>query len=164
MSDHFSHIGQAARETGLSPPTIRYYEQIGLLPPPVRGENGYRLYSQDDLARLRFVRRARLLDLALEEIRDIMAYALDGRCGSLQQYLVSLLEAKIAEVDERIRELGSLRADLETFHRALAIQPQMSVNVSSGLADDARYAAPHDRRLAAPHNRSFCACLDKPGR
>jgi len=163
MSDHF-HIGQAAQETGLSPPTIRYYEQIGLLPPPVRGENGYRLYSQDDLARLRFVKRARLLDLPLEEIGDVMAYALDGCCGPLQEHLVSLLEAKIAEVDERIRELGSLRADLETFHHALASQPQIPVDVSSRSADDARHAAPHDRRPAVLPNRSFCACLDEPRR
>ena len=144
MSDHF-HIGQAAREIGLNPSTIRYYEQIELLRPPVRSENGYRLYSQDDLARLWFVKQARLLDLPLEEIRDLMAYALDGRCGPLQQHLISLLETKIAEVNERIRELGSLKADLETFHRVLAGRSQMPIDASRS-ADSA-----------------FCVCLDSQG-
>ena len=145
MSDYF-HIGRTAREIGLNPPTIRYYEQIGLLSPPTRSENGYRLYSQDDLAQLRFVKWARLLDLPLEEIREIMAHALDGRCGSLQQHLISLLETKIVEVSERICEFSRLKADLETLHRTLTDRPLMPVDASQ-----------------APDS-TFCACLDKPRR
>lgn len=145
MSDHF-HIGQAAQEIGLTPPTIRYYEQIGLLPPPVRGENGYRLYSPDDLARLRFVKGARLLDLPLEDLSDIMAYALDGHCGSLQEQLSSLLETKIAEVNERIRELNHLKTDLETLHRSLT-DPSPLPGDGSPVAGS-----------------TFCACLDQSKR
>lgn len=143
MTKHL-HISQAAQEIGISPPTLRYYEQIGLLPSPGRGDNGYRLYSPDDLASLRFVKRARLLDLSLEEIRDIMTYASGGCCESLQQHLVSLLEIKMAEVDARIQELSSLRADLETYHRTLTGQSPLSV------------ADPQQT------DSVFCACLDRP--
>jgi DNA-binding transcriptional MerR regulator len=145
MNHHFT-IGRAAQETGLSAPTIRYYEQTGLVPPPARGESGYRLYSQDDLTRLHFAKRARLLGLSLEEARDIMTYALDGCCGSLQQHLASLLEVKIAEAEERIRELSNLKADLEALHQSLADQSQRPVDVSQ------------------PTGSAFCACLDEPAR
>jgi len=145
MIHHF-HISRVAQEIGLNPPTIRYYEQIGLLPPPTRSENGYRLYSPDDLARLRFVKRARLLDLPLEEIGDIMAYALDGHCGPLQAQLVSLLETKMAEVNNKIRELNHLKADLKILHQALTDQTPTSTDVSPSP------------------DPGFCACLDKPKR
>ncbi|GIK38936.1 MAG: heavy metal-responsive transcriptional regulator [Anaerolineae bacterium] len=143
MPDHL-YIKQVAQEVGISPPTLRYYEQIGLLPSPHRGDNGYRLYSPDDLASLRFVKRAKLLDLSLEEIRDIITYASGGRCESLREYLVSLLETKLAGVDERIRELNSLRADLEIYHQTLTGQAPLPVADSQ------------------PTDAGFCTCLDTP--
>ncbi len=141
MSDYFL-ISEVSRETGLSPPTIRYYEQIGLLSPPVRGENGYRRYSPDDLERLLFVKRARFLNLSLEQIGEIMAHAVCGECGSLQQRLFSLLADKIAEVEERINQLTALKADLETYHQALATH-------LTATSDDSQHA-----------ESSFCSCLE----
>lgn len=143
MSDYVC-IGQAAHAAGLSPSTIRYYEGIDLLPPPSRTKAGYRLYSRDDLARLRFVKRAKLLGLSLDEIKDIATYAVDGHCGPLQHHLASLLEAKIAEVDERVRELCCLKEDLVAYHRTLA---QRSRPLARG--DDSV-------------NQAFCQCLDGP--
>jgi DNA-binding transcriptional MerR regulator len=124
MDNHF-RIGQVACIVGLSPSAIRYYEGIGLLPQPRRTATGYRLYSQDDVARLQFVKRAKLLGLSLDEIRDIVAYAVDGHCGPLQHHLSSILEAKIAEVEERIRELCCLKDDLVACHQMLARQSQV---------------------------------------
>jgi DNA-binding transcriptional MerR regulator len=83
------------------PVNHQIYEEVGLLPSPGRAENVYRLYSPDDLARLQLAKRAKFLGLSLNEIRDTATYAMDGRCGPLQHHLSSLLEAKIADLDER---------------------------------------------------------------
>ena len=64
-------IGELARQTGLSIKTIRYYESRGLLEQPPRTEGGYRLYGPEEVARLWFVQRAKLLGLTLEEIREL---------------------------------------------------------------------------------------------
>ena len=68
-NDRRLKIGELARQTGLSIKTIRYYESRGLLEKPPRTESGYRLYGPEEVARLRFVQRAKLLGLTLEEIR-----------------------------------------------------------------------------------------------
>jgi DNA-binding transcriptional MerR regulator len=71
-------IGELAHQTGLSIKTVRYYEQRGLLEQPPRTEGGYRLYGPEEVARLRFVQRAKLLGLPLEEIRELVGLA--ARC------------------------------------------------------------------------------------
>jgi DNA-binding transcriptional MerR regulator len=72
-------IGELARQTGLSIKTIRYYESRGLLEQLPRTEGGYRLYGPEEIARLRFVQRAKLLGLTLEEIRELVDLA--ARCN-----------------------------------------------------------------------------------
>ena len=64
-------IRQAGLETGLTPDTLRYYERIGLLGPVARNGGGQRRYSDTDIARLRFVRRAQAMDFSLEEISEL---------------------------------------------------------------------------------------------
>ena len=59
-------IGELSSQTGISTEAIRYYERIGLLPEPERAENGYRLYGEEDVERLRFIRSARSLDFSLD--------------------------------------------------------------------------------------------------
>jgi DNA-binding transcriptional MerR regulator len=113
-------IGQFARRAGLNPKTIRYYEEIGLLPPPPRNDVGYRLYSDQDLPRLRFVQRAKMLGLSLAEIKQLADYADDGCCDLLQEHLLTLVEKKLAEVDRRLAELAAFRDDLRRFHDELA--------------------------------------------
>lgn len=95
-------IGGLAPTAQLNPRTIRYYEGLGLLPRPQRSESGYRPYSSQDIGRLRLIKRARLLGLSLAEIKDIVAYAMDGRCAGLHRHLLSLLTAKMGEVDHRV--------------------------------------------------------------
>jgi MerR HTH family regulatory protein len=73
-------IGELARLSDLSIKTIRYYERRGLLAQPPRTEGGYRLYGPEEVARLRFVRRAKLLGLTLEEIRELVELA--ARCNN----------------------------------------------------------------------------------
>ena len=70
-------IGALSKRTGVKVPTIRYYEQIGLMPPVPRTESGRRSYGGDDLKRLGFIRHARNLGFEIEEIRQLIALAGD---------------------------------------------------------------------------------------
>ncbi len=113
-------IGGLAHTAQLNPRTIRYYEGLGLLPRPQRTESGYRLYSSQDVGRLQLIKRARLLGLSLAEIKDIVAYAMDGQCTGLHRHLLSLLTAKLDEVDHRVEEMLALRQELERYTHELS--------------------------------------------
>jgi DNA-binding transcriptional MerR regulator len=65
-------IDDLARQTGVATSTVRYHEEIGLLPPAARSENGYRVYTQTDVERLRFIQRAKVLDISIAVIREIL--------------------------------------------------------------------------------------------
>ena len=90
----------------------RYYEDIGLLPPPERAGNGYRIYDDRTLDRLAFIARARQLGCTLEEIADLGAAWDGGECGPLQDRLRTLVAAKLADAQRRIVELVQLTEDL----------------------------------------------------
>lgn len=107
-------IGQASSQTGLSKKTIRYYEEIGLIPPARRLPNGYRSYGDEDLERLRFIRSARALDFPLEDIEEILAFRDRGEPPCL--YVMKLMEEQIDGISQRIRELEQLRAELRRLH------------------------------------------------
>ena len=68
-------IGELSRQAGVPVETIRYYEKIGLMAKPERAENGYRYYRQEHLDRLLFIRRCRNLDMAQDEIRELIRLA-----------------------------------------------------------------------------------------
>ena len=103
-------IGELGERVGVNPKTIRYYEQIGLLPEPTRLPSGYRSYADDDVARLVFIKTAQRLGITLDEIREILALRDGGRrpCG----YVRGVLRQEVAELDQRIRELRRLRQEL----------------------------------------------------
>ncbi|MGH2534310.1 MAG: heavy metal-responsive transcriptional regulator [Thermomicrobiales bacterium] len=103
-------IGQLAREVGLNPKTLRYYEEIGLLAAARRTRSGYRLYDADALARLRFIVRAKSLGLSLNEIGTILAIRQHGECAC--QHVSDLLDQKLAEVEDRLRSLAAYRQQL----------------------------------------------------
>lgn len=111
-------IGQLAAELGLNPKTIRYYEQIGLLPDPARTEAGYRLYGADDRERLTFVLKARAIGLSLEEIGEILAVRRGGEEPC--QHVLGLLERKLTEVDRQISALRLFRGELVVLRAAAA--------------------------------------------
>lgn len=120
-------IGEIAGEIRLNPKTIRYYEGVGLLPKPQRSESGYRIYSGDDMERLRLIKRAKLLGLSLAEIKEIVRYAIDGRCGILEGRLLSLVEAKLGEIDQKIDDLVIFRDDLRRYHSDLSRRLRLGV-------------------------------------
>lgn len=107
-------IQELAKITGVSAKTIRYYEEIGLLPAPARGENNYRQYDERDAERLRLVAGARRLDLSLEEIREILA--LRERREPPCRVLLERLQQKADEIAERIRALQQMERDLRELH------------------------------------------------
>lgn len=109
------NIGQAAAQTEVSAKMIRYYESIGLMPAVVRTSANYRLYSDTDLHRLRFIRRARTLGFSIEQIRALLALWDDPNRASSE--VKKLARAHAAELGERIREMQAMQRTLETLAR-----------------------------------------------
>ena len=77
-------VGQLARDTGVPAKTIRYYEQVGVLPVPRRSDAGYRHYSRHDVHRLLFIRRARALGLSLANLKALTAELDSGACAAMR--------------------------------------------------------------------------------
>ncbi|MBI5033723.1 MAG: heavy metal-responsive transcriptional regulator [Chloroflexi bacterium] len=120
MLDHdFLRIGELAKQTNTTPKAIRYYERIGLLAPATRGENQYRLYSRKALDQLRFIRRAKLMGLTLNEVAELIDLASDGACEPLREKLTDMLERKIRETDAQIKSMTMFRDDLKLLHKKL---------------------------------------------
>ena len=103
-------IGKVARGAGLAIDTVRYYEREGLLKIPARTPSGYRQYSADAVARLRFIRQAKLLGLSLREIKELLSLRVSASksCGEVK----ARAERKITDVDRRITQLKRVRQAL----------------------------------------------------
>ena len=115
-------IGELAQRTGVSAKTIRYYEDIGVLPPPKRGTNDYRDYSPDAVDRLRFVRDAQATGLTLTEIASILE--LRGHGESTCDHVTELLEHHLRDLDEHIETLQRTRETLSGLtERARRLDP-----------------------------------------
>lgn len=107
-------IGQVARRVGLRPSAVRYYEARGVLRPPVRSANEYRLYGPDSLTVLRFVLRGKELGFRLAEVRQIIDASRNEPPCALTRRLV---ERHLAEVEGELRRLRSLQARLRRLLR-----------------------------------------------
>ena len=108
-------INTFAKKTSLAAKTIRYYEEIGLLPLPKRLENGYRFYDEKDIERAKLVAGARRLDLSLDDIREILD--LRDRKIAPCRVILDLLAEKADEISRRIAELERMEAELRDLHR-----------------------------------------------
>ena len=107
-------IGEFARLTGVPAKTLRFYDMLGLLEPAHRTAAGYRLYGPEEAARLAFIKRAKLLGLNLEEIKELTNLIDEGNRGKVVSRLEEVLESRLAETEQRITELREFR---ETFLR-----------------------------------------------
>lgn len=103
-------IGEAAQRSGVGAANIRYYEREGLLKPQARAGNDYRLYSEADIHRLRFIRLCRALDMSLDEVRTLLALELNNKadCATAS----TALDAHLGHVRQRLAELHALEEDL----------------------------------------------------
>jgi DNA-binding transcriptional MerR regulator len=111
-------IGQLAEATGVTAKTVRFYEDRGLMPDPVRTSAGYRNYPDAAVDRVRFIRRAQAAGLTLEHIRQILTVRDGGEppCDHVAQ----LVDQRLGEVERRLEELVHTRDELHALRRRLA--------------------------------------------
>ena len=107
------NIGQAAKASGVSAKMIRYYESIALIPPGLRSEAGYRIYGDNDVHTLRFVKRARTLGFSLEQIGGLLSLWRDKARASADVKAIALKH--VEELNGRIAELTEMRDTLQTL-------------------------------------------------
>jgi MerR family mercuric resistance operon transcriptional regulator len=103
-------IGKLAKKAEVNVETVRYYERRGLIPKPPRRDPGYRQYPQDVVARIQFIKRAKELGFSLKEIAELLSLRVDPSttCGDVKR----LAEIKIADIEEKIRTLKSIKKAL----------------------------------------------------
>jgi MerR family copper efflux transcriptional regulator len=107
------NIGQAASATGVSAKMIRYYESIALIPAGRRTDAGYRIYGENDLHTLRFVKRARQLGFSLDQIRDLLSLWQNKERASADVKTIAL--GHVEQLNQRIAELTEMRDTLQTL-------------------------------------------------
>lgn len=106
-------IGETAKRTGVSAANIRYYEKEGLLTPAMRGGNDYRLYTEVDLHRLRFIRMCRAMDMSLDEVRTLLA--LDWQQAADCHAATATINGHLQHVRQRLAELRGLEKELQSL-------------------------------------------------
>lgn len=128
-------IGDLAKATGTQVVTIRYYEKEGLLRRPERNASGYRLYAEQDVERLHFIRRCRQHGMNLSEIRDLLAFR-DSPAPSCE-WINELVERHIAKVEEQIASLQALKEHLEALRHTCSGDHGKGCGIIASLDRDA---------------------------
>ena len=114
-------IGELAAKVGMTERTIRYYEELGLLESVKRLEGGTRIYTDDDVRRLKFVRKLKMLGLSLQEMHELEGiYTRQRSNRTVLPRLIELLDAHLQTVDGRTAELGALRDEIRSYREHVA--------------------------------------------
>ncbi|HEY6960114.1 MAG TPA: MerR family transcriptional regulator [Candidatus Limnocylindria bacterium] len=114
-------IGELASKVGLTERTIRYYEEVGLLESVKRLDGGVRVYTDDDVRRLRFIRKLKTLGLSLQEMLDLETLYRRHRSNrTVLPRLMELLDAHLSTITEKIGELEGLRDDIRSYRERVA--------------------------------------------
>ncbi len=134
-------IGEASRSCGVKVPTIRYYEQIGLLPAPPRTESNRRTFDAGDLRRLAFIRHARELGFEIDAIRTLLTLQDDPRqpCATAD----AIARARLEEVEQRINSLNALKSELAVMIESCSHGKVADCRVIEVLADHSQCMRPH---------------------
>ena len=113
-------IGQLANLVAVSPRTIRYYEEIGLLNSIRRLEGGKRVYTDQDYQRLKFIKRLKHLGLTLAEMHELEdIYQIHRTNKKVLPRLLELLESHVGKIEERIQNLEKLKSEILTYHERI---------------------------------------------
>jgi Cu(I)-responsive transcriptional regulator len=136
-------IGTLAKRTGTKIQTVRYYEQINLLPEPGRTEGGQRRYGEDDLDRLSFIRHARQLGFTLEAIREMLDLSdnPDRSCADVDR----IAHRQLKEVEVRIDRLEALRKELKRMLKECSRETVADCRVLEVLRDHAACLTAHEK-------------------
>jgi DNA-binding transcriptional MerR regulator len=110
-------IGRLGALAEIEPKTLRYYDRVGLVRPTTRTPAGYRVYGEEAVQRLRFIRRAKALAMSLADIRRILAVRDEGLAPC--QHVLALVGQNLAKVEGQIAQLERLRTDLRGLQRLL---------------------------------------------
>jgi Cd(II)/Pb(II)-responsive transcriptional regulator len=140
-------IGELARRAQCQPETIRFYEREGLLPAPTRTAGNYRLYGGAHLERLAFIRNCRALDMALDEIRQLLEFRDSPQRTSHAAHAV--VDEHVAHVAARISELRHLQRQLQSLRRRC----HPAVNQNCGILDGLSQAGPRTGKRSGAHIR-----------
>ena len=113
-------IGEIAKIVNLTPRTIRYYEEIGLLNSVKRIENGRRVYTDEDIRRLKFIKRLKLLGLSLKEMAELEEiYSINRSNKKALQRLLELLKTHVENIDKRIESLQNLKKEILEYSKRI---------------------------------------------
>jgi Cu(I)-responsive transcriptional regulator len=135
-------IGSLAKKTGTKVPTIRYYEQIGLMPEPGRTEGGQRRYGDDELDRLAFIRHARQLGFSLEAIRELLDLSDHPHRPCLEADAIARRQLK--QVEQRLARLEALRTELKRMVHECSGGQTADCRVLVVLRDHSECLTDHD--------------------
>ncbi len=114
-------IGELAAKLGMTERTIRYYEELGLLDSVKRLDGGIRVYTDDDVRRLKFIRKLKVLGLSLQEMHELEGvFARQRSNRAVLPRLIELLDVHLETVAGRIAELGALRAEIRSYREHVA--------------------------------------------
>jgi MerR family transcriptional regulator, copper efflux regulator len=109
-------VRQVCGKIGVSARTLRYYEELGLLPGVRRRSGGRRAYGHDEIERLRFIQRLKALGLSLQEIGELNAvYAIHGSTRVMLEKLRELLRQQLGGLEEKVRDLQTLQAEMKSY-------------------------------------------------
>lgn len=126
------NISIVAAKSGVLAKTIRYYEGTGLLPPAVRTENGYRVYTEADIQTLRFIKRARHLGFTVEEVSSLLTLWRDRARTSAE--VKALAFKRIGDIDRRLRELDGLKRVIQDLAQHCRGDDRPECPIIDGLA------------------------------
>jgi MerR family copper efflux transcriptional regulator len=127
------NIGELAARSGVPPKTIRYYEEVGLIGPPPRAQNGYRAYSASDVHILRFVQRARSLGFSMKDCNQLLALWRDPHRTSAHAKQIAL--RRIEDIDRKMAALAGMRATLVQLAEHCHGDEQPECPILDDLAD-----------------------------
>jgi len=122
-------IGEIAKLADVTPDTIRYYEKQQMMDHGGRTDGGFRLYTDHDLKRLKFIRHARQLGFTLESIRELLSIRIDPEHHTCQESK-SIVQARLSEVEARIEEMQAMRRSLQKLNDACCGTAHSSVYCS----------------------------------